>query len=539
MPAVSSFQQPSAPPGPAVPIEPVDAVACGRVVLWLGLLRRMRLRELVDVLLPTDSAVSHGEVVEVLVLNRLIAPRPLYQIAAWAHACGLAALTGRDPARFNDDRIGRTLDALADHVPDVQAALTTHVVTAFDVATADVHYDTTAAYLEGDYADSDLAARGHSKGGPAHHKQIMIGLVASTDGEIPLAHRTLPGNTGDVTTVPGALHDLRAAIATDPVVVSGDGVMWSQANMDAVAHARGIFLGPIAMSASVAAWVCATTPTTEVAVQLTRVGAPVLYRASVVSRFAVDGAADAGARLVVYDPRRAAAEVAERTAALARYEAALMAFTARLNRQKLKTLAAITKALTALATRHGLAARYVVPEIVGAVGSFAVRWQRADAALAAAAQRDGKWPLVTNKPGLSDADLCAWAVRRYKTHGRVERDMHLVKGPLRVRPLFVQNDDRIRSLVALCVWALTAWTLLERQGRRALPPTRPARPIVTRIEGVLGALMVLTLRVGTEGRLQRAISPVTAPMQSLLWALGWNREVRTLLDTAAEVRIQV
>ena len=47
------------------------------------------------------------------------------------------------------------------------------------------------------------------------------------------------------------------------------------------------------------------------------------------------------------------------------------------------------------------------------------------------ARRDGRWPLVTNRAGLSDAELCAWAVRRYKTHGRIERDQHLLKGPLR------------------------------------------------------------------------------------------------------------
>lgn len=73
---------------------------------------------------------------------------------------------------------------------------------------------------------------------------------------------------GDVTTVPEALVRLRAQMETQPVVVSGDGVMWSQANMDAMARAGGVFLGPIAMIASVAAWVCAAEPGVEVAVSL-------------------------------------------------------------------------------------------------------------------------------------------------------------------------------------------------------------------------------------------------------------------------------
>ena len=90
----SSLQQSSA-------IEPVDATPCGVTAMWLGLLRKMRLREAIDVLLPTEAELSHGEVIEALVLNRLTAPEPLYEVEGWARESGLAALTGRDPARFN------------------------------------------------------------------------------------------------------------------------------------------------------------------------------------------------------------------------------------------------------------------------------------------------------------------------------------------------------------------------------------------------------------------------------------------------------
>ena len=191
----SSLQQSSA-------IEPVDATPCGVTAMWLGLLRKMRLREAIDVLLPTEAELSHGEVIEALVLNRLTAPEPLYEVEGWARESGLAALTGRDPARFNDDRIGRALDALAPKIRDAQASVTPHVISAFELRVGDAHYDTTTAYFEGDYEDSELAARGHSKDGRGDHKQVIVGVVTSEDGEVPLAHATFPGNTGDVSTVP-------------------------------------------------------------------------------------------------------------------------------------------------------------------------------------------------------------------------------------------------------------------------------------------------------------------------------------------------
>ena len=495
----------------------------------------MDLRGIVDRALPTQSPVSHGEVVEALVLNRLTSARPLYRVAQWAHELGLAALTGRDPERLNDDRLGRTLDALAEHIDDLQAALTARLVEAFDVAVTDVHYDTTTLLLEGDYDDSELAARGHSKERRPDHHQVKLGLVTTADGEVPLGHVTAAGDTGDVSTVPAALMQLRAQLQTHPVVISGDSVMWSQANMDAVARAGGVFLGPVAMIASVAAWVCAAEPQTEVAVTLARSTKPVVYRAAVVSRFAVDGVADAGARLVVYDPRRAAAEAAERDAALARYETALTALRARLNVRTLKTRAAVDKAVTALAARHGLAARYVVVTVTGSDGACTLAWVRDEAALAAAPSRDGKWPLVTNRVEGDDAALCAWAVRRYKQHGRIERDMHLVKGELKVRPVFVRTDARIRALVAISVWALQALTVLERAGRRELPPERRAPPVRARLETLMASVAIVTYRTSPDAPLQRAISPPHPRVMGILRGLGWSAEVRHLLTAAEQV----
>ena len=529
----SSLQQSSA-------IEPVDATPCGVTAMWLGLLRKMRLREAIDVLLPTEAELSHGEVIEALVLNRLTAPEPLYEVEGWARESGLAALTGRDPARFNDDRIGRALDALAPKIRDAQASVTPHVISAFELRVGDAHYDTTTAYFEGDYEDSELAARGHSKDGRGDHKQVIVGVVTSEDGEVPLAHATFPGNTGDVSTVPEALRALRRCLPTDPVVVSGDSVMWSQANMDAVAASGGVFLGPIAMIPTVAAWVCAASPEVEVDVALAGRGEPVPYRACVVGRFPVNGVADAGARLVVFDPRRAVAEAQERSKALARMDEALAALRDRLNGPKLKKRADVSKRLDALRTRHGLASRFVHVTLRTRAGQLELTWSRDEVALAESARRDGRWPLVTNRAGLSDAALCAWAVRRYKTHGRIERDQHLLKGPLRLRPFFVHNDERVRALVAVCAWALTAWTLLERQARRTLsPPAKKrevARPWVRRVESALSAVVVMSFRVGAGPDLVRRVTPLSSSQQSLLHGLGWSREVRALLAEVCAAR---
>jgi transposase len=520
-------------------LEAVEATSCGRLALWLGMLRKMGIRQVIDRLLPTEAEISHGAVVEAVVLNRLLAPRPLYRIDEWARDCDLGTLIGIDPTRLNDDRVGRTLDALARAERDCQAAVSVRVITTFNLDTTDAHYDTTTAWFEGDYEDSELAARGHTKDGDRRRKQVVIGTVATADGEVPLAQVTVPGNTADVSTVPAMLRALRASVKTDGIVVSGDSVMWSEANRDAVAAAHGVFLGPIAMNPAVVRWVCEATPEVEVFVALARQKAPVLYRACVVGRFAVNGVADAGARIVVLDPRRAVAEADERAAALTRMEDALTGLTAGLNVGRLKKLAAAQKKLAAVQKRHGLAARYLVPTLTEDAGVLALTWSRDANALAEALKRDGRWPLVTNRKGLTDEELCVWAVRRYKGHGRIERDQHLLKGILHVRPLFVQNDDRIRALVMICLWALTAWTLLERAARRTLPKPRKPSPPIARIEGMLHALAVITWRVTGDTTLHRAVTTLHPAVQSLLHGLGIAHEVRAILNEAATVRIQV
>ena len=74
---------------PDVSVEALDAVPCGRAARWLGLIRRMGVRAVIDTLLPTASEISHGAVIEVLMLSRLLDPHPLSRIEDWLRASGV------------------------------------------------------------------------------------------------------------------------------------------------------------------------------------------------------------------------------------------------------------------------------------------------------------------------------------------------------------------------------------------------------------------------------------------------------------------
>jgi hypothetical protein len=215
-----------------------------------------------------------------------------------------------------------------------------------------------------------------------------------------------------------------------------------------------------------------------------------------------------------------------------RYDAALAELGAKLNAPRLKKKEDIDKRLAALAKRHGLASRYVDASVVQSEGLFELKVNRDEVALTEAVALDGRWPLVTNKKGLSDEELIAWAIRRYKRHSGVERDMHLLKGPLRVRPVFLHNDDRIRALVAVRAWALMALTLLERGAKKALPEEKPRMPVVARAEMMLAAAAIITCRVAGSSQVYRSVTELRGERVVLLRSLGIHAEVRELLGRA-------
>src|SRR5215813_3150326 len=74
--------------------------------------RRLDLAGIVDRACPIrDLAVlTHGQVIEALVANRLTSPRPLWRVGEWARAWAVDEVFDIAADALNDDRIGRALD---------------------------------------------------------------------------------------------------------------------------------------------------------------------------------------------------------------------------------------------------------------------------------------------------------------------------------------------------------------------------------------------------------------------------------------------
>jgi hypothetical protein len=87
----------------------------GALPVLYALLEVLRVHETINRHCATAAEVDHGTVAVVLILNRLMAPRPLYKVADWLARTVLVYRLGVPAVKFNDDRLARTLDAISQH----------------------------------------------------------------------------------------------------------------------------------------------------------------------------------------------------------------------------------------------------------------------------------------------------------------------------------------------------------------------------------------------------------------------------------------
>jgi hypothetical protein len=61
----------------------------------------LQVRRIINRHCPTAAKVDHGTVAMVLVLNRLMAPRPLCRVADWVARTALVSVLGIPAKKFN------------------------------------------------------------------------------------------------------------------------------------------------------------------------------------------------------------------------------------------------------------------------------------------------------------------------------------------------------------------------------------------------------------------------------------------------------
>ena len=460
----------------------------GPLLLVAHYLDRLGVAKLVDALVPVRgrALLTHGEVIAVLAASRLCSPSPLYDIAGWASSAAVSELLGVPAMLLNDDRLGRALEALAPAAERARGELMLAALGGFP-AIADasrLHLDLTAVRFTGAYEDSALVAKGRAAD-RSFGRQVKA-LQAATPAGVSVYFRPHKGPAPELGAFTAAIETLAAALPPGLVIVADSGLGYLE-NLCA-ADARSVRfvaplradtgwaarfdadVGPLGGLAALAAldYVSHRERRLPPARRTTWKG--LLRPFPVTSK---DGTRHDLRAAYIWSSEEAATAAAARDRALATAETALARVRNGLGGRHYKTTKQVDARVAQILT--GQAAGLLTVRTATRAGKPAITWARDQDAITAASRLDGLYALATNLPGHNGQSplTAAGVLKTCKDQwvaGHRHRDL---KQTLKVRPIFLHNDDRIAALVAVTGIALLIFGLIEAELRNALGPGTP------------------------------------------------------------------
>src|SRR6266568_5338379 len=467
----------------------------GPLLIVAHYLQALDVAGIVDAVIPRRgrALAGHGEIAAVLAASRLCSPAPLYDIAGWASSAAVAELLGVPAALLNDDRLGRSLEALAPAGEDIRGRLLLKAAGEFAVADASrLHLDLTAVRFTGGYPGSALVEKGWAADRTIG-RQVKT-VQATTPSGVGLYFRPRKGSAGEPPTFMAAIEALAGLLPPGLVIVADSGLGYLE-NL-CQADAKNVkFVVPLRADTGWAARFDADVG------PLGGLGAlavldHVSYRdkhlpasrrtvwKGLLRSFPVTD--EHGARhdlhaAYIWSSEEAASVRQARERALARAEAALTRVRNGLGGRYYKTRKQVDAKVAQILT--GQAAGLITVRTGTKAGKPWITWQRDDTAIAAASRLDGLYALAANLPGHHDGTppTALDVLKTCKDQWITEQRHRDLKQTLRVRPVFLHNDDRIQALIAIIGIALLIFGLIEPELRAA---PRTARAVLAAFDGL-------------------------------------------------------
>jgi transposase len=442
----------------------------GSLPVLYTLLELLHVREIINRHCPTAAEVDHGTVALVIVLNRLVAPRALYRVADWLSQTVLVYTLNIAAEKFNDDRLGRTLDALSQHTRDIWQDVVHQALIQFDIDLSFIFYDLTAFVVHGAYVDSEYADFGFAHNTPMNKRKIKAGVNATADGNLPLGYGMWPGRTADLATVQENMKRLcrlleRHGRPVRETLVIGDRAMLNDELALAYEEHGLHYLAGLKASK--------TAHRELLLAHLTRrfyrhpLGCepgdtPDHWGISCSVTFEHQGQQVTHRGLVVLSGPMRAAHRQARAAQLWALRQALQEVRTKIGKPWYRSVASVqqranTQLKNSPAGKFVRAQAYADPQ-----GQVCLRWWPDRDALWQADQRDGRYLLVTNDWSLSPQRMLAL----YRQKDGLEKRFTVAKSDLKVSPLYLHKDERIEAMLLLNMLALLAYSLLERQAHQ-------------------------------------------------------------------------
>jgi hypothetical protein len=484
----------------------------GPLLLAWHFIRELDLVGTIDRALPQRGRhqLSVGEAAAALVCSRLCSPSPLYDIAGWASGSALQELLGIPPALLNDDRLGRALEVLAVYAETLRGTVAARAIERFGVDAGRLHVDLTALRVCGAYEGSALVAKGWAQGHGVE-RQIRALQASSADG-VSLYVRPEPGNAAEVSLIAQSLERLRQLSGPGGLLIL-DSACGHPKTLCQIARAKLRFIVPLRVQTGFRERFLADVghdglrALRYVSQRERRLPAELRtnYRGALTDWELTDPETGEPRRFrvaYIHSSEEQRETAAARERALHKAEAQLQRVRNGLGGRYYKTRRQVDTRV----------ARIIDANIEGLItvttgtrkGKPTITWARDPEAIAAAAQTDGIYALATNLR--AKRVTAGHVLRAYKGQQIVERRHRDYKQTLKVRPIFLHNDERIYALTSIIGIALLIFGLIETELRKTLddheqlpgllPENRAAKPTGRNVLGVFQGLGLTYTQAG-------------------------------------------
>ena len=480
----------------------------GALPVLYALLETLNVRNIINRHCPTRAEVDHGTVALVLILNRLMFPLPLYQIADWVAQTVLVAVLDIPAAKFNDDRLERTLDALYPHLEVIWLEVVAIALQKADIDLSVIFYDLTAFVAHGRYADSEFIDHGFAHNTPSNKRKFKLALDTAADGNLPWLYRLWSGRMADQATVQENMTQLTHCLqaqghAPEQTLVVGDRAMLNAEIVMAYKKTGLRFLGGLrGRKELLKVW------TDEQFEDYPIVSGPdpQYWGRGCQVTFKHEGRTVTHRGLVVLAGPLRDEWRQNRQEQLQALQAELTQVRSDIGQPRLRSIKAVQRRVNSKLRASNVGKFMQVNVYEPPTGGVNLHWQLDTEAWAQKERLDGRYLLVTNDCSLSHQQM----FQLYRDKDGGEKRFLISKQYLKVSPIYLHKDQRIAAMLLLNMLALLAYSLLERQMRQqGLSLT--TRQLIRKLE----QLSLIETRCHDGSRLYR-LTPISSECQYLL-----------------------
>jgi transposase len=439
--------------------------------LILALSRQLGLRGIVDRACPMRpdrrSQIGHGDALEFLLVHVAQHPdrEPLYQWEQWAEQHSVCHLWNCSPHAFNDDRIGRALDAMAAAGAQIHAQLVEAVRKQYPLDLKWLHWDFSHLTFTDARRQTDLVRAGYGNG-TVHQRQAKIGLHVTSDDGVPVHYELLSGNAQQQPRAKPLLKQLQTELQCQKLGIVSDRGGIGYEILEQYLQSETYFVSALQWTAAERE-LAAQTPMSEFIASSYRSrnkpdDAYYVYPTQLPFRRQKHPEPLSVSAVIVHSMAKQANDAQARQKLIARTCEKLAKLAAQLNCKRFSHADYVRPLLPKKIPKA--VADIVRYELTGADGALELHYWVDPEAQAQAARLDGRYILVHRLPEAAEPDE---ALKVYKRQYLVESRFRNFRSDLAINPVWLHLDTRIQGLVLVYVIALTLLAVLGLLAKRA------------------------------------------------------------------------